>query len=170
MLTAVASTPVFAQNTITFNGKIYDQACTVQVNGSTDTTIDLGNYSKERIAEKGATTDYVPFTVSPVSCPEAGTGVPTEPCSASTAQQMIPTQRTSKTRTKDRKRAPRVSVFIQNASHSDVTDNTDDAAVNLPTDGSTADFTYYAAMANDGSATVTGGDVSTQVTYTVSYQ
>ncbi len=64
MLTAVASTPVFAQNTITFNGKIYDQACTVQVNGSTDTTIDLGNYSKERIAEKGATTDYVPFTVS----------------------------------------------------------------------------------------------------------
>lgn len=44
MLTAVASTPVFAQNTITFNGKIYDQACTVQVNGSTDTTIDLGNY------------------------------------------------------------------------------------------------------------------------------
>lgn len=52
MLTAVASTPVFAQNTITFNGKIYDQACTVQVNGSTDTTIDLGNYSKERIAEK----------------------------------------------------------------------------------------------------------------------
>ncbi|EBV9554612.1 fimbrial protein SthA, partial [Salmonella enterica subsp. enterica serovar Typhimurium] len=53
---------------------------------------------------------------------------------------------------------------------SDVTDNTDDAAVNLPTDGSTADFTYYAAMANDGSATVTGGDVSTQVTYTVSYQ
>lgn len=78
MLTAVASTPVFAQNTITFNGKIYDQACTVQVNGSTDTTIDLGNYSKERIAEKGATTDYVPFTVSPVSCPEAGTGVPTQ--------------------------------------------------------------------------------------------
>ncbi|WP_139768298.1 fimbrial protein, partial [Salmonella enterica] len=78
MLTAVASTPVFAQNTITFNGKIYDQACTVQVNGSTDTTIDLGNYSKERIAEKGATTDYVPFTVSLVSCPEAGTGVPTQ--------------------------------------------------------------------------------------------
>ncbi|EBF7059630.1 fimbrial protein SthA, partial [Salmonella enterica] len=30
--------------------------------------------------------------------------------------------------------------------------------------------TYYAAMANDGSTTVTGGDVSTQVTYTVSYQ
>lgn len=117
MLTAVASTPVFAQNTITFNGKIYDQACTVQVNGSTDTTIDLGNYSKERIAEKGATTDYVPFTVSLVSCPEAGTGVPTRPCSASTAQQMILTQRTSKTRTKDRKRAPRVSVFLFRTLH-----------------------------------------------------
>ncbi len=61
MLTAVAFTPVFAQNTITFNGKIYDQACTVQVNGpSRMFTIDLGNYSKERIAEKGAT--------NPITC------------------------------------------------------------------------------------------------------
>lgn len=117
MLTAVASTPVFAQNTITFNGKIYDQACTVQVNGSTDTTIDLGNYSKERIAEKGATTDYVPFTVSLVSCRKQELAYQPRPCSASTAQQMIPTQRTSKTRTKDRKRAPRVSVFLFRTLH-----------------------------------------------------
>ncbi|MBZ3655666.1 fimbrial protein SthA [Salmonella enterica subsp. enterica serovar Senftenberg] len=169
MLTAVASTPVFAQNTITFNGKIYDQACTVQVNGSTDTTIDLGNYSKERIAEKGATTDYVPFTVSPLAARKQELAYqPAMFRFHGATDDSNPTY--FKTRTKDRKRAPRVSVFIQNASHSDVTDNTDDAAVNLPTDGSTADFTYYAAMANDGSATVTGGDVSTQVTYTVSYQ
>lgn len=117
MLTAVASTPVFAQNTITFNGKIYDQACTVQVNGSTDTTIDLGNYSKERIAEKGATTDYVPFTVSWLAARKQGLAYQPKPCSASTAQQMILTQRTSKTRTKDRKRAPRVSVFLFRTLH-----------------------------------------------------
>ncbi len=43
-------------------------------------------------------------------------------------------------------------ISIQNASHSDVTDNTDDAAVNLkqPT-ASKADFYLFrAAMANDG--------------------
>ncbi|MGS9112151.1 fimbrial protein, partial [Salmonella enterica subsp. enterica serovar Infantis] len=61
-----------------FNGKIYDQACTVQVNGTTYTNIDLGNYIKERIAEKGATNDYVPFTVSLVICQEAVTGVSTK--------------------------------------------------------------------------------------------
>lgn len=59
MLTAVASTPVFAQNTITFNGKIYDQACTVQVNGSTDTTIDLV------ITAKNASRKKVP---QPITC------------------------------------------------------------------------------------------------------
>ncbi len=69
MLTAVAFiTPVFAQNTITFNGKIRS-ACTVQVNGSTDTTIDLGNYSKERIAEKGASQPTHAAIVSPASRP-----------------------------------------------------------------------------------------------------
>lgn len=171
MLTAVASTPVFAQNTITFNGKIYDQACTVQVNGSTDTTIDLGNYSKERIAEKGATTDYVPFTVSLVSCPEAVTGVPTQAMFRfhGATDDSNPTYFKNADEGSETGAAG-VGISIQNASHSDVTDNTDDAAVNLPTDGSKADFTYYAAMANDGSTTVTGGDVSTQVTYTVSYQ
>ncbi len=141
MLTAVASTPVFAQNTITFNGKIYDQACTIQVNGSTDTTIDLGNYSKERIAEKGATTDYVPFTVSLVSCPEAGTGVPTQAMFRfhGATDDSNPTYFKNADEGSETGAAG-IGISIQNASHSDVTDNTDDAAVNLPTDGSKADF------------------------------
>ncbi|WP_411905056.1 fimbrial protein, partial [Salmonella enterica] len=119
-------------------------------------------------AEKGATTLYVPFTVSLVSCPEAGTDVPTQARFRFHGE----TDDSNPTYIKNADEgsetgAAGVGMSIQNASHSDVTDNTDDDAVNLPTDGSTADFTYYGHMATYGSATETGGAFTTTVTVTL---
>ncbi len=106
------------------------RACTVQVNGLyLDTTIDLGNTAKNA-SRCCATTDMRRLPrQAPGLAARKQWDWRTNPCHkfASTAQQMIPTQRTSqKTRTKrDRKRAPRRAWhYSVNASHSDVTDVT----------------------------------------------
>lgn len=171
IVSAVFSAQAFAQNQITFTGKIYEQACSVQVNGDTDATVALGNYSKERIANAGDTTDYVPFTLSLVDCPAAGEGVPTQAMfrfNGQTTDTNISYFKNANEGTENA--AVGVSVELQDTTRATVTNNTDTTAVDLPTDGSKKDYTFYAAMVNNGEGTLTGGDVSTQVTYTVSYQ
>lgn len=171
IVSAAFSSPVFAQNTITFTGKIYDQACSVQVNGDTDASVALGNYSKDRIANAGDTTDYVPFTLSLVDCPAAGTGVPTQAMFRFNGQTNDSNSNYFKNTSEGGETAAAgVSVELQDASRATVTNNTDTTPVDLPTDGSQADYTFYAAMVNNGETAVVGGDVDSQVTYTVSYK
>lgn len=169
IVSAAFSSQAFAQNTITFTGKIYDEACSVQVNGDTDASVALGNYSAERIAKAGDTTDYVPFTLSLVDCPAAGTGVPTQAMFRFNGQTDTSNSTYFANSSAGDTGAKGVSVELQDASRAAVTNNTDTTPVNLPADGSKADFTFYAAMVNNG-ATVVGGDVNSQVTYTVSYK
>lgn len=170
IVSAAFSSQAFAQNTITFTGKIYDQACSVQVNGDTDASVALGNYSKDRIADAGDTTDYVPFTLSLVDCPAAATGVPTQAMFRFNGQTDTNSSYFKNSSEGTDTAAAGVSVVLQDASRAAVTNNTDTTPVDLPTDGSQADYTFYAAMVNNGETAVVGGDVNSQVTYTVSYK
>lgn len=171
MLIVVVFILVFVQNMIMFNGKIYDQVCMVQVNGFMDIIIDLGNYSKECIVEKGVIIDYVLFIVSLVSCLEVGIGVLIQVMFCFYG--VIDDFNLMYFKNVDEgleMGVVGVGIFIQNVLYSDVIDNMDDVVVNLLIDGLIVDFIYYVVMVNDGFVIVIGGDVSIQVMYIVLYQ
>ncbi|MGL4725183.1 MAG: fimbrial protein [Scandinavium sp.] len=162
---------VFATSTISFSGKIYDEACTVEVNGETDATVALGNYSKDRIATTGATTDAVPFTLSLTNCPQSGEDIPTQAMFRFHGDTTDANSSWFNNADEGKENgASGVGVVIEDAAHNAVVNNVDTVPVTLPASGESADFLYYAAMVNNGSGSVTGGNVDTILTWTVSYK
>jgi len=163
------TSPVFAQNSVQFTGKIYDEGCTIKVNNAVDTIVNLGNYNKDRIPNKGDTTDYVPFSVSLTDCPAVSTISP---------QALIRftgetegSESFFKNEADAASAAKNVGVILKNDKNAIVIENEDNEPVDLPEEGGDLSLTYYAAMVNNGvGESVSGGDVSSVVTFNVSYQ
>lgn len=158
---------VNADNKITFTGKVIDSACTVTVNGGV-ATLDLGETAATDIAVKGQTGAPKLFNITLGSCPAAGSGVPTKA--------YIKFSGTTdgddtyfKNELTDTNAAKNVAVLIKDSNNTAIINNDANTSINLPSEGGNLDIDYTASLVATA-ATPTKGDVSTSVTYTVSYE
>lgn len=158
---------VNADNKITFTGKVIDSACTVSVNGGV-ATLDLGDTAATDIATKGQTGAPKIFNISLTSCPAAGAGVPTKAFikfSGTTDGD----ETYFKNDLTDTNAAKNVAVIIKDSKNTAIINNDGNTAIDLPAAGGDLDIDYTASLVASA-ATPTKGDVSTTVTYTVSYE
>ncbi|OAT31772.1 type 1 fimbrial protein [Buttiauxella brennerae ATCC 51605] len=170
ILTGAASTQCFAaaaENSITFSGKLIDKACTVVVNDGT-ATVDLGSTAVADIATTGKTSAPKTFTVALNSCPAAGAGVPTKAYvefEGTTDGDETYFKNTADAATA----ATNVAVIIKDASETAIINKDKNAAITLPTAAGDI-VTDYTAMMIATADDATKGDVSTTLTYNVSYE
>jgi len=70
LVLAMAALPgvVFAAPTVTFQGEVTDQTCTVSINGETDGVVLLPTVSTAELAGGGDTAGLTPFTITLTGC------------------------------------------------------------------------------------------------------
>jgi len=59
---------VLAANTITFQGEVTDQTCTVQINGQSDPVVLLPTVPTTELQDPGSKTGLTPFTLTLTDC------------------------------------------------------------------------------------------------------
>lgn len=170
ILTSAVSSQCFAEdtaNSLTFSGKIIDKVCTVVVNDGT-ATVDLGSTSVADIATAGQTSGPKTFTVALNSCPAAGAGVPTKA--------YVEFEGTTdgddtyfKNTADEATAATKIAVIIKDASETAIINKDNNAPITLPTAAGDVVTEYTAMMIATGDG-ATKGDVSTTLTYNVSYE
>jgi major type 1 subunit fimbrin (pilin) len=157
-----------ADGTITFNGMVTAQTCTINGNGSgsTDFSVTLPTVSASSLAAAGDTAGSTPFNIALTSCTPASGNVHTYfeqgPTIDSTTGDLILADGG----------ATNVQLHLQNSDFSDISLNGADGAQNslsvaIGTDG-TAKLPYYVEYKATGAATAGAADSS--VMYTLSYQ
>jgi type 1 fimbria pilin len=163
----VASLSAHADNTITFNGTVLDAACTVKVNGGT-ATIELGETPKGDLSAAGKTGAPKEFTVELSACPAAAAGVPTKAyVKFSGTIDGDPTY--FKNSKSGATAATNVAVLLKDEAGTAIQNNDGNTAIDLPAAGGDITANYTASMVATATG-VTKGDVSTTVTYNVSYE
>lgn len=163
----ITASSAFAENKITFSGKVIDTACTVVINDGT-ATLDLGETSLTDLNAAGLTGAPKEFTIALTDCPAAATGVPTKA--------YIKFSGTTdgdntyfKNDLSDTEAASHVGVMIKDPAGTAIINNDDNGAIAINAAGGDQSLEYTASMV----ATATGaskGNVSTAVTYNVSYE
>lgn len=166
-LSLATSLVAHADNKITFTGKVIDSACTISVNGGV-ATLDLGETSAADIAAKGQTGAPKSFNISLGSCPAAAVGVPTK-----AYIKFSGTTDGDDTYFKNdltgANAATNVAILIKDAKNTAIINNDGNTAIDLPSAGGAVDLDYTASLVASAAAP-TKGDVSSAVTYTVSYE
>lgn len=156
-----------ADNKITFTGKVIDSACTITVNGGV-ATLDLGQTSASDIAAKGQTGAPKSFNISLATCPAAGEGVPTK-AYVKFSGTTDGDDTYFKNDLSGANAATNVAVLIKDSSDTAISNNDGNNAITLPAAGGAVDIDYTASLVASAAAP-TKGDVSSAVTYTVSYE
>jgi len=57
-----------AAGTITFNGKVIDQTCVVDIDGAGNQTVTLGDVAANQLANPGSTAGLTPFVMNVTGC------------------------------------------------------------------------------------------------------
>lgn len=159
-----AATP---SNMLTFTGSVIDSACTVTINNGTN-TVPLGSTVAKDIAAAGQTGAPKTFDIELTGCPVAGAGVPTKAYvkfSGTTDgdNSYFKNSITGATA------ATNVAIILKDATGAAIQNNDANTAFDLPAAGGDITAAYTASMIATA-ALPTKGDVSTSVTYTVSYE
>ncbi|AYQ39901.1 fimbrial protein [Burkholderia aenigmatica] len=166
-LLAVASSAHAADGTITINGEITTQTCTISGNGSgKDFTVALKEVSTSALATSGATAGRLPFNIVLSNCsPNSGNASvyfePGTTVNASTGNLK-----------NDKGTATNVEIGLLNKDASNIKLGAVKGQQNsqtVPISGGTATLDYYAQYVATGGA-ATSGSVDTSVMYSVSYQ
>lgn len=157
-----------ADGTITFNGTVTAQTCTINGNGtgSNDFTVTLPTVSTSSLAAAGDTAGITPFSIALTNCTPASGNVHTYfeqgPTIDSTTGDLILTAGG----------ATNVQLHLQNSDFSDISLNAADGAQNSQSvaisAAGAATLPYYVAYKATGAATAGAADSS--VMYTLSYQ
>lgn len=154
-------------NTITFTGKVIDTACTISVNDG-NASLDLGSTLASDIATAGQTGAPKEFNVSLTSCPKAAEGVPTKAFikfSGTTDGDVTYFKNDSASATP----ASNTGVMVKDNNGTAIANNDGNTQINLPVDGGDIKMVYNAMLVATAN-TPTQGDVSSTLTYTVSYE
>jgi major type 1 subunit fimbrin (pilin) len=156
-----------ADGTITFNGNITAQTCTINGNGSgaKDFTVTLPTVSSSSLATAGQTAGRTPFSIALTNCTPATGNVHTYfepgPTTDTTTGHLI----------LNAGGATNVQIGLQNGDFTDIKAGAADASQNSKavaiTTGS-ATLPYYAQYVATGAATA--GAANSSVMYTLSYQ
>ncbi|WP_052281621.1 fimbrial protein [Kluyvera genomosp. 1] len=154
-------------NTITFTGTVIEDACTISINNG-NATLDLGSTSASDIAIAGQTGAPKEFQVSLTSCPEAAAGVPTKAFIKFTGktdgnQTYFINDTTSDTP------ATNTGVMIKDNHGTAIVSNDGNTQIDLPAAGGDINMQYTAMLVATADLP-TKGDVSSTMTYTVSYE
>lgn len=163
LLTAIPSSVM--AGTITFKGKVIDAGCTVDVDGNTDETIDLGSTPKGDFTSAGVTGAPKSFVINLKGCPVAGTGAPTMAYvkfSGTTDGKNTYFKNSITTG------ATNVAVLLKDEAGNDIINNDGNEGIAIPAIGGDIAVNYTARLVATATG-VTSGDVQSVVTYTVSY-
>ncbi|AWH87598.1 fimbrial protein [Limnobaculum parvum] len=165
LFTAIPSTVMAGE--ITFTGKVIDAGCTVDVDGSTDKTIDIGSTPKSDLSGAGMTGAPKAFTINLKGCPTAGAGVPTT-ASVKFSGTTDGNETYFKNSLTGATAAANVAVLLKDSSDTDIINNDGNQPITLPIAGGDIAANYTARLVATATG-VTSGDVQSVVTYTVSY-
>ncbi|ELY4775400.1 fimbrial protein [Cronobacter turicensis] len=149
--------------TLTFNGKVLDAACTVTV-GDGSSTIDLGETAKADLVNKGDTSAPKTFTITLSSCPA---GSPAKANIIFTGQTDGDDSYFKNLAATDP--AVNVGVLLKQNGTDAVKVNDGNTDIAIPAEGGSVSVDYTAQLVATGSG-VTKGNVSSTLTYSVSYQ
>ncbi|MBK5072533.1 fimbrial protein SthA [Budviciaceae bacterium CWB-B4] len=163
LLTAIPSSVM--AGTITFKGKVIDAGCTVDVDGNTDETIDLGSTPKGDLTSAGVTGAPKSFVINLKGCPVAGTDVPTM---AYVKFSGTTDGKNSYFKNSITTGATNVAVLLKDEAGNEIVNNDGNEAIAIPTTGGDIAVNYTARLVATATG-VTSGDVQSVVTYTVSY-
>ncbi|MCE0798784.1 fimbrial protein [Buttiauxella sp. S04-F03] len=156
-----------ADNKITFTGKVIDTACTVVVNDGT-ATLDLGETPVTDLAVAGQTGAPKTFPIALTACPAAAAGVPTKAYikfSGSTEGDNT----YFKNDLTDAAAADNVGILIKDPAGTAIINNDGNTVININPAGGDQTYNYVASLVATALG-ATKGNVSTAVTYNVSYE
>ena len=167
MLCGVFGAQAAGTNTITFTGKVIESACTISVNDG-NASLDLGSTLAADIATSGQTGAPKEFNISLADCPKAAAGIPTKAFVKFTGDTDGNTsyfKNTSGSGTA----ATNTGVMLKDSKGTPIINNDGHAQIDLPAVGGDINLTYSAMLVATAN-TPTQGDVSSTLTYTVSYE
>lgn len=150
-----------ADGTITFNGKIKDQSCTISTPAGKDFTVELDTVSVGALAAAGQTAGKKPFTISLSNCPQMDVAAYFEPGN---------TVDYSNGRLNNQKADGAKNVQVQilkDAKPLAINKNQETQWVKVTQDGN-ASLDYFGEYYATGAATA--GELSTSVMYSIVYQ
>ncbi|MCE9889719.1 fimbrial protein SthA [Kluyvera intermedia] len=167
MLCGVFGAQAAGTNTITFTGKVIESACTISVNDG-NASLDLGSTLATDIATSGQTGAPKEFNISLAGCPKAAVGVPTKAFVKFTGDTDGNTSYFKNT-TSSESPATNTGVMLKDGKGTAIINNDGNGQINLPAEGGDISLTYSAMLVATAN-TPTQGDVSSTLTYTVSYE
>jgi major type 1 subunit fimbrin (pilin) len=163
---AISQSAFAADGTITFNGNITAQTCTISGNGSgPNFTVALPTVSASTLSTAGATAGRSPFNIALTNCtPDSGT--------VHTFFEQGPTiDTTTGNLVLNAGGATNVQIQLQNSDFSNIALNQPDSGQNsktVPIQNGAATLHYYAQYIATGKAGA--GAANSSVMYTMSYQ
>lgn len=167
MLCGVFGAQAAGTNTITFTGKVIESACTISVNDG-NASLDLGSTLAADIATSGQTGAPKEFNISLAGCPKAAVGVPTKAFVKFSGDTDGNTSYFKNT-TSSESPATHTGVMLKDGKGTAIINNDGNGQINLPAEGGDISLTYSAMLVATAN-TPTQGDVSSTLTYTVSYE
>ena len=167
MICGVFGAQAAGTNTITFTGKVIESACTITVNDG-NASLDLGSTLATDIATAGQTGAPKEFNISLTDCPKAAVGIPTKAFVKFTGDTDGNTSYFKNNATRGTK-AANTGVMLKDSKGTAIVNNDGNGQIDLPTEGGDISLTYSAMLVATAN-TPTQGDVSSTLTYTVSYE
>lgn len=156
-----------ADGTITFNGKVTDQTCTISTPGGKDFTVTLPTVSSSTLASQSATAGRTPFSINLTQCSEGQVATYFEPG----ATVDFNTGRLNNQAQTDAATNVKIQLLGSNNQFLPILGSTGEQAnsqwVTVANDG-VADLNYYAEYY--ATAAAGAGDVTSNVQYTIIYQ
>ncbi|ALX79499.1 fimbrial protein SthA [Cronobacter malonaticus] len=149
--------------TLTFNGKVLDAACTVTVDGG-NSTIELGETAKADLVNKGDTGAPKTFTIKLSACPAGSVSQANIKFSGETDGDDSYFKNLATTDA-----ATHVGVLLKQNGTDVVYVNDGNTDITIPAEGGDVSVDYTAQLVATGTG-VTKGNVSSTLTYSVSYQ
>ncbi|RLM11885.1 fimbrial protein [Gibbsiella quercinecans] len=159
-----------ADGTITFNGKVTDQTCTISTPGGKDFTVTLPTVSSSTLASQSATAGRTPFSINLTQCSKGQVATYFEPG----ATVDFNTGRLNNQAQTDAATNVQIQLLGSNNQFLPILAAGSNGAqansqwVAVANDGDSADLNYYAEYYATGAAGA--GDVTSNVQYTIIYQ
>lgn len=178
-ISQVAAAATNGDGTITFNGAVSAQTCTINGNGTgaKNFTVTLPTVSSSTLATSGQTAGRTSFSIALTNCTPATGNVHTyfEPGTTTdiqTGNLILDSSNTSNAAgTVPKNVATNVEISLLNSDTSPIKAGAADASQNskpVPITGGSATLNYYAQYIATGAATA--GTANSSVMYTISYQ
>ncbi|VEA64110.1 Major pilin [Serratia plymuthica] len=156
--------------TITFNGKVTDQTCTISTPGGKDFTVTLPTVSASTLATQSATAGRTPFAINLTQCSKGQVATYFEPGATvdfNTGRLINQAQTDSATNVQIQLLGSNNQFLPILAAGANGAQN-NSQWVTVATEGGSADMNYYAEYYATNAAGA--GDVTSSVQYTIIYQ